>query len=117
MPSTKLQSDGPGHVLKTAGLMIGVVMPTRGLDMLVVWPTFENKMPLGGDIARIGVVSNFIGGKSVSSVLDFDAAAQLVNGAVSFLVNGTDRYRKSRPVRLRGSGFLGYVCGQQLAGY
>jgi len=86
----KAQASGSGHIVKFAGFKREVVSAVRGPNVIVVGTAIECKMSAGGCFVGVGVESRFVGLQNVSFVIDFNGAVQLIDVAISFLLDGAD---------------------------
>jgi len=123
-----LQSDGSDDAVEGSNLGANVVSAMTGLDVFIVGAAIEDDVAFEFAVAGIGVVSHLIGVKDVVAVVNFGFAAEVVDGAIFFLLDGAnghglfnlaDCFRQKRGRRRSGfsSGYLGSGGGKGLAGY
>jgi len=65
-----------------------VVSPMARLNMFVVGSAFEHHVAVGSGVARVGVISDFIGVQDVNPIVNLSFTVQLIYGADFFLACG-----------------------------
>jgi len=103
-------------MLEVSGFVLDVVGAACSLNVFIVLAAFEDEVSLGGDIAGIRVVSDFVGGEGECVIVDFDIPAQPGNVAFLLLADGTDFHRFCGLICLRRCWSLAGYRGKQLAG-
>ena len=112
------------YVIESSNLGTNVVGTVAGFDVFVIGTAVEDHVALDFRIPGGRVVGDFIGIEHVVAIVDFGLAAQLVERAIFFLLNGVngdfffrqicgiDRDRRGHCLR-GGKGLAGYYPGDE----
>ena len=104
-----LAADTSGHVFETAGLQFKVELAVIRQDELVVSPTLQPYVTVSLGIAGVPIVGNFVCGKNVVLIFDFDVTNERIDLPMFLLLPGFEAHGDAR-VR-RGNYFSNRIIG------